>query len=148
MAAGGAVFGVLSYGAIEGINPEAPQRGVSVVTVSLRREAARTKGGERFWDMIRGLGLRVLPNTAGCYTAEDAVRTLRLARELLDGHELVKLEVLGDPRSLYPNVVDTLAAGTPIDVVGFGVQGLTQGGGKPQPDPATSRTRISASSDG
>ena len=44
----------------------------------------------------------LLPNTAGCYTADDAVRTLRLARELLDGHELVKLEVLGDPQTLYP----------------------------------------------
>jgi thiazole synthase len=52
----------------------------------------------------------LLPNTAGCYTADDAVRTCRLARELLDGHRLVKLEVLGDPKTLYPDVVQTLAA--------------------------------------
>jgi thiazole synthase len=52
----------------------------------------------------------LLPNTAGCYTVEDAVRTLRLARELLDGHSLVKLEVLGDPRTLYPNMVETIKA--------------------------------------
>ena len=51
----------------------------------------------------------ILPNTAGCYNAQDAVRTLRLARELLDGHQLVKLEVLGDPHTLYPNMVETLA---------------------------------------
>ena len=52
----------------------------------------------------------ILPNTAGCYTADDAVRTCRLARELLDGHNLVKLEVLGDQRTLYPDVVQTLKA--------------------------------------
>src|SRR3546814_3561311 len=50
------------------------------------------------------------PNTAGCYSAEDAVRTLRLARELLDGHELVKLEVLGDKDNLFPNMPETLDA--------------------------------------
>ena len=50
----------------------------------------------------------ILPNTAGCYTRADAVRTLRLARELLDGHDLVKLEVLGDPHTLYPNMPETL----------------------------------------
>ena len=52
----------------------------------------------------------LLPNTAGCFTVDDAVRTLRLARELLDGHSLVKLEVLGDPKTLFPNMVETLKA--------------------------------------
>src|ERR1700736_5945132 len=52
----------------------------------------------------------LLPNTAGCYTADDAVRTLKLARELLDGHRLVKLEVLGDTRTLFPNVRETIRA--------------------------------------
>ena len=52
----------------------------------------------------------ILPNTAGCYNAKDAVRTCLLARELLDGHNLVKLEVLGDDKTLYPNIVETLEA--------------------------------------
>ena len=52
----------------------------------------------------------MLPNSAGCYSAEDAVRTLRLARELLDGHALTKLEVLGDPASLYPNMPENVKA--------------------------------------
>ncbi|HTD92026.1 MAG TPA: thiazole synthase, partial [Burkholderiales bacterium] len=67
----------------------------------------------------------LLPNTAGCYTADDAVRTLRLARELLDGHDLVKLEVLGDPKTLYPNVVETLAAAKTLVKDGFKVMVYT-----------------------
>ena len=62
-----------------------------------------------------------LPNTAGCYTAADAVRTLRLARELLDGHDLVKLEVLGDPHTLYPNMPETLSAAETLVKEGFKV---------------------------
>ena len=62
-----------------------------------------------------------LPNTAGCYNASDAVRTLRLARELLDGHDLVKLEVLGDPQSLYPNMPETLKAAETLVNEGFKV---------------------------
>ena len=62
-----------------------------------------------------------LPNTAGCYSAQDAVRTLRLARELLDGHELVKLEVLGDPQTLYPNMPETLEAADELVKEGFKV---------------------------
>src|SRR6185295_6231943 len=67
----------------------------------------------------------MLPNTAGCYTGEDAVRTLRLARELLDGHDLVKLEVLGDPHTLYPNVVETIAAAKTLVADGFKVMVYT-----------------------
>jgi len=66
-----------------------------------------------------------LPNTAGCYTAEEAVRTLRLARELLDGHDLVKLEVLGDAETLYPNVVETLRAAEILVREGFKVMVYT-----------------------
>jgi thiazole synthase len=62
-----------------------------------------------------------LPNTAGCYSAEDAIRTLRLARELLDGHTLVKLEVLGDPNTLYPNMIETIAAAKVLVKDGFDV---------------------------
>jgi thiazole synthase len=66
-----------------------------------------------------------LPNTAGCYTAEDAVRTCRLARELLDGHKLVKLEVLGDQKTLYPDVVQTLKAAELLVADGFDVMVYT-----------------------
>ena len=66
-----------------------------------------------------------LPNTAGCYTAEDAIRTLNLARELLDGHKLVKLEVLGDPHTLFPNVRATLAAAETLVRDGFDVMVYT-----------------------
>src|SRR6185369_14748441 len=66
-----------------------------------------------------------LPNTAGCYTADDAVRTLRLARELLDGHNLVKLEVLGDPHTLFPNVRQTLTAAETLIKDGFDVMVYT-----------------------
>jgi thiazole synthase len=62
-----------------------------------------------------------LPKTAGCYSADDAVRTLRLARELLDGHTLVKLEVLGDPNTLYPNMIETIAAAKVLVKDGFDV---------------------------
>ena len=67
----------------------------------------------------------LLPNTAGCYTCEDAVRTCRLARELLDGHNLVKLEVLGDPKTLYPDVIATLDAAEILVKDGFKVMVYT-----------------------
>ena len=67
----------------------------------------------------------ILPNTAGCYTAEDAVRTCRLARELLDGHDLVKLEVLGDEKTLFPDVIQTLKAAEILIKDGFKVMVYT-----------------------
>ncbi|HLS06118.1 MAG TPA: thiazole synthase, partial [Wenzhouxiangella sp.] len=67
----------------------------------------------------------ILPNTAGCYTAEDAVRTCRLARELLDGHSLVKLEVIGDKRTLFPDVTQTLQAAEKLIRDGFDVMVYT-----------------------
>jgi thiazole synthase len=67
----------------------------------------------------------ILPNTAGCYSAEDAVRTCRLARELLDGHNLVKLEVLADEKTLYPNVVETLKATEILVKEGFEIMVYT-----------------------
>ena len=67
----------------------------------------------------------LLPNTAGCYSADEAVRTLQLARELLDGHDLVKLEVLGDPNTLFPNVTETLIAAERLIKDGFQVMVYT-----------------------
>jgi len=76
-------------------------------------------------DVITPDKYTILPNTAGCYTAKDAVRTCQLARELLGGHNLVKLEVLGDEKTLYPNVVETLAAAQTLVDDGFDVMVYT-----------------------
>ncbi len=85
--------------------------GAEIITVAIRRTNIGQNAGEpNLLDVLPPSKYTLLPNTAGCYTVEDAVRTLRLARELLDGHSLVKLEVLGDPKTLYPNMVETLKA--------------------------------------
>jgi len=88
--------------------------GAQIVTVAIRRTNIGQNADEpNLLDFLSPARCTILPNTAGCYSADDAVRTLRLARELLDGHTLVKLEVLGDSRSLYPNMPETIrAAGT------------------------------------
>jgi thiazole synthase len=85
--------------------------GAEIVTVAIRRTNIGQHPNEpSLLDALPPSRFTILPNTAGCYNAEDAVRTLRLARELLDGHDLVKLEVLGDPHTLFPNMVETLKA--------------------------------------
>ena len=85
--------------------------GAEIVTVAIRRTNIGQDNNEpNLLDVIPPREFTILPNTAGCFTAKDAVRTCRLARELLDGHALVKLEVLGDEKTLYPNVVETLEA--------------------------------------
>jgi thiazole synthase len=96
--------------------------GAEIVTVAIRRtNIGQNKGEPSILDALPPTRFTILPNTAGCYTAEDAVRTLRLARELLDGHALVKLEVLGDAESLYPNMPETLAAAKTLVADGFQV---------------------------
>jgi thiazole synthase len=100
--------------------------GAQIVTVAIRRTNIGQNPNEpNLLDAIPPSKYTLLPNTAGCYTAQDAVRTLRLARELLDGHALVKLEVLGDPRTLYPNVVETLEAARALVKEGFQVMVYT-----------------------
>jgi thiazole synthase len=94
--------------------------GAEIVTVAIRRTNIGQNAGEpSLLDALPPSKYTYLPNTAGCYTADDAVRTLRLARELLDGHELVKLEVLGDPKSLFPNMMETLKAAETLVQEGF-----------------------------
>jgi len=96
--------------------------GAQIVTVAIRRtNIGQTRGEPSLLDFLPPSKFTYLPNTAGCYTAQDAVRTLRLARELLDGHELVKLEVLGDPHTLYPNMPETLKAAEQLVNEGFKV---------------------------
>jgi thiazole synthase len=100
--------------------------GAQIVTVAIRRTNIGQNAGEpNLLDAVPASQFTMLPNTAGCYTADDAVRTLRLARELLDGHDLVKLEVLGDPKTLYPNVVETLVAAKTLVKDGFRVMVYT-----------------------
>ena len=100
--------------------------GAEIVTVAIRRTNIGQNAGEpSLLDAVPPDRFTLLPNTAGCYTADDAVRTLRLARELLDGHDLVKLEVLGDPKTLFPNVIETLAAARTLVTEGFKVMVYT-----------------------
>ncbi len=85
--------------------------GAEIVTVAIRRtNVGQERDSPSLLDFLSPSQFTYLPNTAGCYTAEEAIRTLRLARELLDGHRLVKLEVLGDPHTLFPNMRETLKA--------------------------------------
>jgi thiazole synthase len=100
--------------------------GAEIVTVAIRRtNIGQTAGEPSLLDALPPSRYTYLPNTAGCYSADDAVRTLRLARELLDGHDLVKLEVLGDPHTLFPNVIETLAAARTLVKDGFKVMVYT-----------------------
>ncbi|WP_299455285.1 thiazole synthase [uncultured Pigmentiphaga sp.] len=96
--------------------------GAEIVTVAIRRTNIGQNANEpSLLDYLPPSQYTILPNTAGCYTAEEAVRTLRLARELLDGHDLVKLEVLGDPHTLFPNMPETLKAAETLVKEGFKV---------------------------
>jgi thiazole synthase len=100
--------------------------GAEIVTVAIRRTNIGQNAGEpNLLDFIPPEKYTILPNTAGCYTAEEAVRCCRLARELLDGHDLVKLEVLGDQKTLYPNIVHTLKAAEQLVRDGFKVMVYT-----------------------
>ena len=100
--------------------------GAEIVTVAIRRtNLGQSPNEPNLLDVLPPDRYTILPNTAGCYTADDAVRTCRLARELLDGHTLVKLAVLGDQKTLYPDVVQTLAAAEKLVADGFDVMVYT-----------------------
>lgn len=100
--------------------------GAQIVTVAVRRTNIGQHTNEpNLLDVISPDKYCILPNTAGCYDAEDAVRTCRLARELLDGHNLVKLEILADDKTLFPNVVETLKAARVLVDEGFDVMVYT-----------------------
>ena len=96
--------------------------GAEIVTVAIRRvNIGQDPGQPNLLDALPTSQFTILPNTAGCYTADDAIRTLRLGRELLDGHALCKLEVLGDPTNLFPNMPETLKAAEVLVKDGFDV---------------------------
>jgi thiazole synthase len=100
--------------------------GAEIVTVAIRRtNIGQDPNAPSLLDAVPPSEFTYLPNTAGCYTADDAVRTLKLARELLDGHALVKLEVLGDSHTLFPNVRETINAAEVLVKDGFQVMVYT-----------------------
>jgi thiazole synthase len=100
--------------------------GAEIVTVAIRRTNIGQNANEpNLLDVLPPQRYTILPNTAGCYTAEDAIRTCRLARELLDGHDLVKLEVLGDQKTLFPDIPATLKAAEILIKEGFKVMVYT-----------------------
>ena len=100
--------------------------GAEIVTVAIRRtNIGQDANQPNLLDVLPPSRYTILPNTAGCYNADDAVRTCRLARELLDGHNLVKLEVLGDAKTLFPDVVQTLKASETLVAEGFEVMVYT-----------------------
>ncbi|MDQ3189553.1 MAG: thiazole synthase [Pseudomonadota bacterium] len=98
------------------------ESGAQIITVAIRRtNIGQTRGEPNLLDVLPPSQYTMLPNSAGCYTADDALRTLRLGRELLDGHALTKLEVLGDPQTLYPNMPETIKAAEILVREGFEV---------------------------
>ena len=100
--------------------------GAQIVTVAIRRvNIGQKKDEPNLLDVISPEKYTILPNTAGCFDAASAVRTCQLARELLDGHNLVKLEVLGDEKNLYPNVIETVKAAKTLIEDGFDVMVYT-----------------------
>lgn len=100
--------------------------GAEIVTVALRRTNIGQYPDEpNLLEVIPPTRYTILPNTAGCYNVEEAVRTCRIARELLEGHNLVKLEVLGDEKTLYPDVIATLQAADILVKEGFEVMVYT-----------------------
>ncbi|MDN5874007.1 MAG: thiazole synthase, partial [Sinobacteraceae bacterium] len=100
--------------------------GAQIVTVAIRRTPLVAAEGEPgMLEVLPPERYTLLPNTAGCSTAAEAVRTCRLARELLDGHALVKLEIVGDPKTLYPDMRETQLAAEQLVADGFDVMVYT-----------------------
>ncbi len=94
--------------------------GASVVTVSLRRQAPQQRGGKRFWDLLKDLNCRLLPNTAGCYSVKDAVAMAQMCREIFQT-DWIKLELIGDDYNLQPDPVELLKASEILVRDGFKV---------------------------
>jgi len=96
------------------------ESGAGIVTVSLRREAARLREGQDFWKLVRELGVRVLPNTAGCHSVKEAVTTARMAREIF-ATNWIKLEVIGEADTLQPDPFGLVEAARALCADGFEV---------------------------
>lgn len=120
------LLGTGKYRDFQQTREAASAAGAEIVTVAVRRmNLDMNSGAPSLLEVLPPSDYAILPNTAGCYTAADAVRTLQLARELLDGARLVKLEVLGDKETLYPDVTATLLAARQLVADGFDVMAYT-----------------------
>jgi len=120
------LVGTGKYASFDQARDAIEESGAQMVTMAVRRSNIGQNPDEpNLLDIIPPERYTLLPNTAGCYTAKDAVRTCKLARELLDGHNLVKLEVLGDEKTLYPDVTETLSAAETLIADGFQVMVYT-----------------------
>jgi thiazole synthase len=114
------IIGSGKYASFEQNRDCAEASGAEMVTIALRRVNFDAKAGPRLLDVVSPDRFTILPNTAGCYTAEDAITTARLGRELLET-DLIKLEVIGDERTLFPDVAATLDAARTLVGEGFTV---------------------------
>ena len=120
------LIGTGKYRDFEQTRQAVENSGAEIVTVAVRRtNIGQDADAPSLLDVLSPERYTILPNTAGCYTAEDAVRTCLLARELLDGASLVKLEVLGDEKTLFPDVPQTLKAAETLVAQGFDVMVYT-----------------------
>lgn len=120
------LVGTGKYKDLEQTRQAVEASGAEIITVAIRRtNIGQTPNEPSLLEVLPPDQYTYLPNTAGCYTAEDAVRTCRLARELLDGHKLVKLEVLGDEKTLFPDIIQTLEAAETLIKDGFDVMVYT-----------------------
>jgi len=114
------LLGTAQYPSPECLRQAVTASGAEIVTVSLRRESARTRTGQGFWTLIEELGCRVLPNTAGCRTAKEAIATAQMARELF-GTTWIKLEVIGNDDTLQPDLFGLVEAAGVLSAEGFEV---------------------------
>jgi thiazole synthase len=114
------LLGTAGYTSPDVLRQAVEASGVEIVTVSLRRESARARTGQGFWALIEQLGRRVLPNTAGCRTAKEAIATAQMARELF-GTKWIKLEVIANDDTLQPDLFGLVAAATELCAEGFDV---------------------------
>mgnify|MGYP001811643449 FL=1 len=114
------LLGTAGYASPDLLRQAVEASGAEIVTVSLRRESARAKTGQGFWGLIEELGRRVLPNTAGCRTAKEAITTAQMARELF-GTNWIKLEVIANDDTLQPEVFGLVEAAAALNADGFDV---------------------------
>jgi thiazole synthase len=114
------LIGTARYPSPEILSQAVKAAGSEIVTVSLRRESAQGRGGQKFWELIKQLDVTVLPNTAGCHTVKDAVTTAHMAREVFDT-DWIKLEVIGDDDTLQPDVIGLVEAARILNDDGFKV---------------------------
>ena len=119
------ILGTGKYSSLIETKKAISKSGTELVTVAIRKIDFNKKNKKNLLDIISPKKYTILPNTAGCYTAKEALYTLEVAREILDGHNLVKLEILADTTTLFPNVVETIKCAELLYSKGFEVMAYT-----------------------